>query len=69
MSLIKDYDNFFLAAHDLDKAKEFFRDILELNIKFDFSDRGMVAFHVGESEPAIILRKADDVRPAHTFYG
>jgi predicted enzyme related to lactoylglutathione lyase len=67
MSQIKDYDNFFLPADNLETAKEFYKDKLGLDIKFDFSDRGMIAFKVGESEPAIILRKADNLKPAILF--
>ncbi len=51
-----DYDNFFLPSGDLKKGKEFYQNILGLPIKFDFSDIGMVAFKVGDNEPAIILK-------------
>ncbi len=51
-----DYDNFFLPSGDLKKGKEFYQNLLGLPIKFDFSDMGMVAFKVGDSEPAIILK-------------
>jgi predicted enzyme related to lactoylglutathione lyase len=64
---MKDYDNFFLPANDLGKAKDFFRNTLGLPIKFDFSERGMVAFKVGDQEPAIILKdtnKFQNVKPA-----
>jgi len=64
MSLIKDYDNYFLPANNLDTAKDFYQNKLGLDIKFDFSERGMVAFKVGDNEPAIILRKADNVKPS-----
>jgi len=67
MSLIKDYDNYFLPADNLETAKEFYQNKLGLDIKFDFSERGMVAFKVGNNEPAIILRKADNVKPAILF--
>lgn len=67
MSFIKDYDNYFLPADNLEMAKRFYQGTLGLDIKFDFSDRGMVAFKVGDSEPAIILRKADTVKPAILF--
>lgn len=58
-SIIKSYDNFFLPASNLNVAKEFYTDKLGLEIKFDFSDKGMVAFFVGDSEPAVILRAAE----------
>ncbi len=64
MNVIKNYDNFFLPANNLDAAKEFYKNKLGLEIKFDFSDRGMVAFKVGDAEPAIILRKAENMKPA-----
>jgi predicted enzyme related to lactoylglutathione lyase len=67
MKIISDYDNFFLPADNLDAAKEFYKNKLGLDIKFDFSERGMVAFKVGDNEPAIILRKADNVKPAILF--
>lgn len=53
---MKNYDNFFLPAKDLKEAKEFYQGILGLSIKFDFSDKGFLAFKVGEQEPAIILK-------------
>ncbi|MEO8821257.1 MAG: VOC family protein [Ginsengibacter sp.] len=53
---IEDFDNLFLGATDLEKAKLFYHDILGLEIKFDFSDKGMIAFKVGNNEPAIILK-------------
>lgn len=52
---MKDYDNFFLPVANLEKAKEYYQK-LGLSIKFDFSDNGMVAFKVGNQEPAIILK-------------
>jgi predicted enzyme related to lactoylglutathione lyase len=53
---MKAYDNFFLPVTDLDEAKDFYRNRLGLPIKFDFSDKGMTAFKVGDQEPAIILK-------------
>jgi predicted enzyme related to lactoylglutathione lyase len=53
---MKDYDNFLLPSGDLKKGKEFYQDLLGLPIKFDFSSMGMIAFKVGDSEPAIILK-------------
>lgn len=67
MSLINDYDNFFLPADNLDTARDFYTKKLGLAIKFDFSDRGMIAFKVGDNEPAIILRKAEHVKPSIVF--
>ena len=67
---MKDYDNFFLPSGDLKKGKEFYQDILGLPVKFDFSEMGMVAFKVGENEPAIILKdtaKFPDAKPTIWF--
>lgn len=55
MNIISDYDNFFLPANNLDTAKEFYKNKLGLDIKFDFADKGMTAFKVGDNEPAIIV--------------
>ena len=53
---MEDYDNFFLPSNDLKKGKTFYQDLLGLSTKFDFSDMGMIAFKVGDNEPAIILK-------------
>jgi predicted enzyme related to lactoylglutathione lyase len=53
---MKNYDNFFLPVNDLKKAKEFYQGILGLTTKFDFSDKGFLAFKIDEQEPAIILK-------------
>jgi len=53
---MNDYDNFFLPADNLNEAKNFYTKMLGLALKFDFSERGMVAFKVGEQEPALILK-------------
>lgn len=67
MNTITSYDNFFLPAGNLDTAKEFYKTQLGLDIKFDFSEMGMVAFKVGDNEPAIILRTGENVKPAIWF--
>jgi predicted enzyme related to lactoylglutathione lyase len=67
---MNDYDNFFLPASNLNTAKNFYGNILGLKVKFDFSERGMMAFKVGENEPAIILKdtnKFHDTKPAIWF--
>jgi predicted enzyme related to lactoylglutathione lyase len=67
---MKDYDNFFLPSDDLKKGKKFYSDLLGLTVKFDFSNIGMIAFKVGENEPAIILKdtsKFPDAKPAIWF--
>jgi len=45
-----------LPATDLHKALDFYHLMLGLPAKFDFSEKGMVAFTVGDQEPALILR-------------
>ncbi len=67
MQLIVDYDNFFLPADNLDKAKEFYQKKLGLETKFDFSDKGMTAFKVGDNEPAIILSNMPQATPTIWF--
>jgi len=67
---VKNYDNFFLPSNDLNKAKEFYQRILGLSIKFDFSKMGMIAFQVGNNEPAIILKdikKFPETKPTIWF--
>lgn len=67
---MKDYDNFFLGVNDLKQAKKYYEDVLGLQLKFDFSDKGMAAFNVGDQEPAIILKdlnKFPDVKPTIWF--
>src|SRR5947209_2092291 len=65
--MLKNYDNFFLPASDLEKGREFYHEILGLPVKFDFSARGLLAFNVGNEEPAIILRSHPGARPSILF--
>ena len=51
------YDNFFFPADDLAASSRFYQDVLDLPVKFDFSENGMVAFRVGDEEAAIILKE------------
>jgi predicted enzyme related to lactoylglutathione lyase len=47
-----------------------FNSWLALKLKFDFSDKGMAAFNVGDEEPAIILKeknKFPDAKPTIWF--
>lgn len=67
---MKAYDNFFVPVDNLEEAKNYYSNVLGLDLKFDFSDKGMVAFNVGHEEPAIILKeksKFPDVKPAIWF--
>jgi predicted enzyme related to lactoylglutathione lyase len=50
------YDNFFFGAENLEKSREFYEKTLGFSLKFDFLDKGMIAFNVGTEEPAIILK-------------
>ena len=45
------YDNFFFPADDLATSRRFYQDVLDLPVKFDFSENGMVAFRVGNEKP------------------
>lgn len=54
--MILKYDNFFLPAENLQESKDFYADILGLDLKFDFAEKGMTAYKVGNEEPAIILK-------------
>lgn len=67
MSFITDYDNFFLPADNLDTAKEFYKNKLGMDIKFDFANKGMTAFKVGNNESAIILSTMQNAKPAIWF--
>lgn len=63
------YDNYFLPVTDLKKAKEFYQQI-GLSEKFDFSEKGMIAYNVGNEEPAIILKdvaKFPEAKPTVWF--
>jgi predicted enzyme related to lactoylglutathione lyase len=64
------YDNFFMGVSDLEKAREYYGNILGLQLKFDFSTKGMIAFNVGGEEAAIILKdknKFHDIKPTIWF--
>ncbi|MCA1920439.1 VOC family protein [Flavobacterium piscis] len=67
MSIINNYDNFFLPVDNIDQAKEFYTKKLGLGIKFDFPDKGMTAFKVGSNEPAIIVTTIKNAKPAIWF--
>lgn len=53
---LKNYDNFFLPVDDYEESKRFYSEVLGLKVKFEFAEHGMVAFAVGDEEPAIILK-------------
>jgi predicted enzyme related to lactoylglutathione lyase/uncharacterized glyoxalase superfamily protein PhnB len=53
---VLNYDNLFLPADDYDQSKHFYSETLGLKVKFEFAEQGMIAFSVGDAEPAIILK-------------
>jgi predicted enzyme related to lactoylglutathione lyase len=53
---IKNYDNLFLPVDDYEASKQYYSEVLGLKIKFEFAAQGMIAFAVGDEEPAIILK-------------
>ena len=53
---MNNYDNFFMGVSNLEEARKYYENILGLQLKFDFSKKGMIAFNVGDEEPAIILK-------------
>jgi predicted enzyme related to lactoylglutathione lyase len=64
---MKGYDNYFLPVDDMDSAIHYYANVLGLKMKFNFAEKGMAAFHVGDEEPAIILKdinKHADAKPA-----
>lgn len=64
---IRNYDNLFLPANDYQESIRFYSEVLGLDKKFEFAEQGMVAFKVGDEEPAIILKdktKMPDTQPA-----
>ena len=65
--MLKNYDNFFLPADDLEKGREFYQAVLGLPVKFDFSEHGLHAFKIGNEKPAIILRNHPGVKPSILF--
>jgi predicted enzyme related to lactoylglutathione lyase len=50
------FDNFFFPSDHLEESKKFYSETLGLETKFDFSNNGMIAFKVGNEEPAIIIK-------------
>lgn len=67
---MKNYDNFFMGVDNLKEAMEYYSHTLGLKLKFDFSSKGMIAFNVGNEEPAIILKdknKFPDVKTTVWF--
>lgn len=60
-------DNFFLPASNLQESRRFYANTLELSVRFDFSERGLLAFRVGNDEAAIVLKDSTrypDAKPA-----
>lgn len=64
------YDNYFLPVDNMEQAKKYYEEVLGLKKKFDFADKGMVAYNIGNEEPAIILKdknKFQDLKPTIWF--
>lgn len=64
---IRNYDNFFLPVDDYEKSKQYYSETLGMKIKFEFAEQGMIAFCIGNEEPAIILKdkkKFPNTKPA-----
>lgn len=53
---MKNYNNFFFPSDNFEASKKFYYKTLGLSTKVDFSQNGMIAFKVGEEEPAIIIK-------------
>lgn len=53
---MKNYDNYFLGVNNLMEGRKYYEETLGLDLKFDFSKNGMIAFNVGNEETAIILK-------------
>jgi predicted enzyme related to lactoylglutathione lyase len=49
------YDNFFLPADDLERARAFYAGTLDLPVKFELTPQEIIAFRVGDEEPALFL--------------
>ena len=49
-------DNYFISAENFDEVKYFYAEVLKFPVKFDFPDMGMVAYRIGNDEPAIIIK-------------
>lgn len=67
---MKCYDNFFLPAINMEESRAFYAQILGLETKFEFTAKGMVAYKIGNEEPAIILKdisKHPNVKPTIWF--
>jgi Predicted enzyme related to lactoylglutathione lyase len=59
-----------MGVTSLEEAKKYYNDILGLKLKFDFSQKGMIAFNIGDEEPAIILKDKSvfpDIKPTIWF--
>lgn len=44
---MEDFDNFFLPALDFEREKRFYKDVLGLQVKFDFSQQGIMDIKLG----------------------
>ncbi len=52
-------DNMMLTVGDMAAAKRFYGEVLGLEVKFDYSELGIMAYRLGAEEPGLILRIGD----------
>jgi len=45
-----------MGVSNLAEARKYYENTLGLKLKFDFAKKGMIAFNIGDEEPAIILK-------------
>ncbi len=57
-------DNVLLAVGDVEEARRFYGEILGLPVKFDFAQRGILGFRLGEEEPGLVVREMGTVASA-----
>lgn len=55
MMTLRLYDNLFLPADDVERARSFYAGTLGLPLHFDFPSAGIVSFSVGDEGPSLIL--------------
>lgn len=57
-------DNVLLAVGDLEQARIFYGELLQLPEKFAFPEAGIVGYLIGKEEPGLLLRLDPDLPPA-----
>lgn len=56
---VRGIDNVLIAVGDLTEAKRFYAEKLGLPIKFEFAEARLVAFRLGDGEPALLARQSE----------